>query len=113
MTGPRYSKLLLLQGKIWHPRAEVLNPVGGTEPHRSHTCIHQTLRIWKNKMCVVNFIFFTFLLLKISCRRNPETDFTKPLGFVRTQVENHYGSFEYLGRIFLKYGIFLTQFVRF
>ena len=28
----------------------VLNFVGGTEPLKFHTCIHQTLRSWKNEM---------------------------------------------------------------
>ena len=38
--------------------------VGGTEPHKFHACIHRTLRSWKNKMCVVNFIFFTSISQK-------------------------------------------------
>ena len=29
----------------------VLNLVGGTELHKFRTCIHRTLRNWKNKMC--------------------------------------------------------------
>ena len=40
----------------------VLNLGGGTESHEFHTCIHRTLRRWKNKMCVVNFIFFTLIV---------------------------------------------------
>ena len=32
-------------------KAVVLNSVGGTEPHKFHTCIHGTLRSW-------NFYFF-------------------------------------------------------
>ena len=39
----------------------VLNLGGGTESHEFHTCIHRTLRRWKNKMYVVNFIFSTFI----------------------------------------------------
>ena len=29
----------------------VLNLIGGTEPHKFHTCIHRTIRSWKNKIC--------------------------------------------------------------
>ena len=39
----------------------VLNLVGGTESHKFHTCIHQIFRSWKNKMCVINFIYFIFI----------------------------------------------------
>ena len=45
-------------------RPMVLNLVGGTEPHKFYTCIHWTLRSWKNKMCVVNFILFIFIAQK-------------------------------------------------
>ena len=38
-------------------RTVVLNLLGGTKPHKFHTCIHRTRR-WKKKMCVVNFIYF-------------------------------------------------------
>ena len=31
--------------------AVALNLVGGIESHKSHTCIHSTLRSWKNKKC--------------------------------------------------------------
>ena len=41
-------------------RSVVLSLVGGTEPHKFHTCIHRNLRRWKNIMCLVNFIFLTF-----------------------------------------------------
>ena len=41
-------------------RTLILNLVGGTEPHKFDTCIHLTLRNWKNKICVVNFIYFYF-----------------------------------------------------
>ena len=46
-------------------KAVVLNLVGGIEPHKFHTCIHRILRSWKNEMCVVNFVLFLLLLLKI------------------------------------------------
>jgi len=59
----------------------VLNLVGGSEPHKFHSCIHRTLRSWKNKMCVVNFIFFYFYCSKSLA--------SKPLGFDRIQVKNH------------------------
>ena len=29
----------------------VLNPFGGTEPHKFHTCIHKRLYSWKIRMC--------------------------------------------------------------
>ena len=58
-------------------RAVVLKLVGGTETHKFHTWIHRTLHSCKNKMCVVKFIFL-LLLLKISCRRTPETDSPNP-----------------------------------
>ena len=61
-----------------HARSVVLNLVGGTEPHKFHTCIHRTLRSWKNKMCVVIFIFLNFYCFKISCRRTPEIDSSNP-----------------------------------
>ena len=32
-------------------RPVALKLVGGTEPHKFHTYIHQTLQSWKNKMC--------------------------------------------------------------
>jgi len=58
-------------------RPVVLNLVGGTEPHKFYTCIHQALRSWKNRMRVVHF-FFLLSLLKISCHRTPETDSQNP-----------------------------------
>ena len=62
--------------------AVVLNLAGGTEPHKFHICIHRTLRSCKNEMCVVNVIYFLLLLLKISCRRIPETDSPNPWGSI-------------------------------
>ena len=59
--------------------------VGGTEPHKFHTCIHRTLRSCKNMMCVRNFIFIAQNLLL----PNPWIWLPEPLGFDRTQVENH------------------------
>ena len=41
-----------------HVRPVFLNLVGGTGPHKFHTCIHRTLRSWKNKMSVMKFIDF-------------------------------------------------------
>ena len=55
----------------------VLNLVVGTEPHKFHTCIHGTLRVWKNKMCVVKFIFFTFIVQNL-LPPNPWTWLTEP-----------------------------------
>ena len=75
-----------------HVYTVVLNLVGGTEPHKFHTCIHWTLRSWKNKMCVVNFIYFIFIAQNISLP-SPWNWLTKPLGFDRTQVrftKNHW-----------------------
>ena len=69
-------------------RPVVLNLVGGTEPHKFHTCINRTLRSWKNKMCVVNFIFFTFIAQNI-LPPNPWNWLTEPLVFDRIQVKNH------------------------
>ena len=50
-----------LHSSLHHCTAVILNLVRGTEPHKFHTCIHRTLRSYKNKMRVVNFIFFTFI----------------------------------------------------
>ena len=55
----------------------VLNRVGGTEPHKFHTCIHRTLGSWKNKMCVMNFHFYCSKSLDST---NP-SDSIKPRGF--------------------------------
>ena len=41
----------------YQSKSVVLNLVGGTEPHKFHTCIHRTLRSCKNKKC---FLFFKF-----------------------------------------------------
>ena len=54
----------------------------GTEPDNFHTCIHRTLRSCKNKMCVVNFIFFYFYCSKYLA--------AEPLGFDQTRVKNHW-----------------------
>ena len=43
-----------------HPITVINNLVGGTETHKFHTCIHRTLRSWKNIMCVRNFILFFY-----------------------------------------------------
>ena len=40
----------------------VINLVGGTELHKFHTCIRRTLRSWKNKICIVNFIYSRYNL---------------------------------------------------
>ena len=66
-----------------HSMSVVLNLVGRTEPHKFHTCIHRTVRSWKNKMCVVNFIL---LLLKISCRQTPDTDSPSPWGSIEPRL---------------------------
>ena len=72
-------------GKAWtdtirySPRAVVLNLVGGTESHKFHTCIHRTLRSWKNKMGVVKYIFFTFIAQNL-LPLNPRNWLTEPLG---------------------------------
>ena len=42
------------------PIPVVLNLVGGTEPDKFHPCIHRTFRRWKNKLGVVNFVFYFY-----------------------------------------------------
>ena len=59
--------------------AMVLNIFGGTGPHKFHTCIHRTLRSWKNEMC--------FFYSSYSKPPNPQT--AETLGFNQTQVKNH------------------------
>ena len=68
---------------LYRPKAVVINLAGGTEPHKFHTCIHRTLAVEKIKF-VSWVLFFILLLLKISCRRTPETD-----------SSNHWGSIEH------------------
>ena len=66
----------------------VYNLVGGIEPHKFHTCIHRTLRSFKNKMSVMNFIYFIFIAQNFLLL-NPWNWLTEPLEFDRTQVKNH------------------------
>ena len=74
----------------WNSNPVVFNLVGGTESHKFHTCIHWTLRSWKNKMFVVIFFFYFYCSKSLSAeplrltRRIP--------GFDWTQVKNHCAS---------------------
>ena len=70
----------------------VLNLAGGTEPCKFYTCIHRTLRGWKNKMSVMTLIYFTFIAQNLLPPK-PWNWLTKPLGFDRTTgspVKNHW-----------------------
>ena len=46
-----------------HPHCQYSRTVV-LKPQKFHTCIHRTLCIWKNKMCVVNFILFILIAQK-------------------------------------------------
>ena len=79
----------------------VLNPAGGTEPHKFHTCIHRTLRSCKNKVCVVNFIYFIFIAQNLLT--------AEPLGFDLTQFKNGWFNVTRFRRDFLTEVKFLPQ----
>ena len=62
----------------------VLNLVVGTEPYKLNTCIHRTLRSWKNK-CVSWILFFTFIAQNL-LPPNPWKWLTEPWGSIEPRL---------------------------
>ena len=60
---------------IWKSSSKpvVLNLVGATGPHKFHTCIHRTLRSWKNKIS----FFSSSYSLKLTHRSQVKNNFSK------------------------------------
>ena len=69
----------------------VLSLVGGTAPHKFHTCIHRTLRCWSlflplqiQDICIYNYILYWCTNERGEPnRRTPETDSPNPWGWIK------------------------------
>ena len=70
LKHPSFPKLRhalsIIFSQFWSKSIQVvLDLFGGTEPHNFHTCIHRTLRSWKNKMLGILIIIIIIIIIHL------------------------------------------------